>query len=224
MDATSVQVEDMEIAGLEPCVVSVSEHAGWAHLVCVAITGHAPAVIERRRVTTIDAGLPTMPYHHESLGMREDEANALIAQVRRSIATQTSRALRRVMADLTPAHTVVALAIRESPFPELPKTVADVRKSYPLQCAADGMMYQLAMCHAARELGLDVQQYPRGEQVAVAAERLGVTVDDIDAFVRSTGRPSGPPWAQEHRLAFAIGIAALTQHAPGRIRIPPARQ
>jgi hypothetical protein len=69
-----------------PCVVSVADHAGWAHFVCVAAESNVPAVIERRRVATIDDGLPTMPYHHESLGMREDEANALIARVRRSIA------------------------------------------------------------------------------------------------------------------------------------------
>lgn len=78
-----------------PCVIGVADHAGWAHVVCVAAESNVPAVIERRRVATIADGLPTMPYHHESLGMREDEANALSARVRRSIAGRTSRALRR---------------------------------------------------------------------------------------------------------------------------------
>ena len=52
-----------------PCVVSVAEHTGWAHLVCVAAPGQVPAVIERRRVTLIDSGLPTQPYEHESTAM-----------------------------------------------------------------------------------------------------------------------------------------------------------
>src|SRR5262245_823469 len=52
-----------------PCVIGVAEHAGWAHLVCVAAAANVPAVVVRRRVTTIDKGLPTMPYHHESLGL-----------------------------------------------------------------------------------------------------------------------------------------------------------
>src|SRR5262249_48158601 len=163
-----------------PCVVSVAEHAGWAHVVCVAMAGDVPAVVERRRVTLIDTGLPTMPYHHESIGMREDEANALIARVRHSIAAHTSLALRRVMTDLAPAHAIVALAIRKPPFSDLPGTVADVWQSYSLQCAADGMMYQLAMCRASRELGLDVHLCRRGEEAARAAERLGVTPDDIE--------------------------------------------
>ncbi len=72
------------------CVISVAEHAGWAHVVCVAAHGNVPAVIERRRVTLLERGLPTLPYHHDSIGMREDAANDLIARVQRSVAACTS--------------------------------------------------------------------------------------------------------------------------------------
>ena len=139
-----------------PCVVSVAEHTGWAHLVSVAAHGNVPAVIERRRVALIDQGLPTMPYEHDTTAMREDGANAVIARVR-SIAARTSEALRRIVIELAPAHTAVALAIREPPFDDLPATVAAVRTSHRLLYAANGMLYQLAICHAARQLGLDVQ-------------------------------------------------------------------
>jgi hypothetical protein len=207
---------------LTPCVIGVADHAGWAHVVCVAAPGHVPAVVERRRVTLIDAGLPTLPYHHESIGMREDEANALIARVRRSIARCTSRALREVVTSLAPAYPVVALAIREPPFPELPDTVAPVRQSYRLQCAADGMMYQLALCCAARDVGLEVDLCRRGGEAGRAAQQLGVTPAEILEFVGRTGRPAGPPWAQEHRRAYAAGIAVLAAHVRGRLRIPTA--
>jgi hypothetical protein len=202
-----------------PCVVSVADHAGWAHVVCVAVRGQAPAVIERRRVALLDPGLPTLPYHHDTTTMREDKANALIAQVRRSIASRTSDALTRVVTDLTPAYAVVALAIREPPFAELPETVAAVWKSYRLQCAADGIMYQLAICHAARQLGLDVHLCRRGEETSRAAEQLGVTVREVEEFVSRDGRPAGPPWTQEHRRAYAAGIAVLTAHARSRLEI-----
>src|SRR2546428_13731293 len=52
-----------------PCVVSVAEHTGWAHLVCVAAPGNVPAVIARRRVALIDQGLPTLPYEHETAAL-----------------------------------------------------------------------------------------------------------------------------------------------------------
>jgi hypothetical protein len=208
-----------------PCVISAADHAGWAHLVCVAAPGNVPIVVERRRVTLIDAGLPTMPYHHESLGMPVNEANALIARVQRSIAKCASRALQAVIADLSPSYSVVALAIREPTFAELPETVATVRLSYQLQCAADGMMYPLALCRAARELGLEVDLCRRGQENARAAGRLEVHPDDIVSFVTGAGRPSGPPWADEHRRAYAAGIAALAARAPrqGRVQLPRRR-
>jgi len=204
----------------EPCVVSVAEHTGWAHLVCVVARGNVPAVIARRRVTLIEKGLPTMPYEHDTTAMREGEADAVIARVRQSIAAHTSEALRRVVIELAPAHAAVALAIREAPFDDLPATVAAVRTSYRLLCAADGMLYHLAICHAARQLELDVHTCRRGTETARAARQLGVTPAAIEEFVSRTGRPAGPPWTQEHRRAYAAGIAVLAGHARERLRIP----
>jgi hypothetical protein len=204
----------------EPCVVSVAEHTGWAHVVCVGVRDQTPAVIERRRMELIDRGLPTLPYHHDTIAMSEDDANALIARVRQSIAARTSDSLTGVVTELAPDYAVVALAIREPPFAELPETVAEVRKSYLLQCAADGMMYQLAFCGAARQLGLDVQMCRRGKETSRAADQLRVTPEIIQQFVARTGRPAGPPWTQEHRRAYAAGIAALAAYPCARIRIP----
>jgi hypothetical protein len=202
-----------------PCVVSVADHTGWAHLVCVAAPGLVPEVIARRRVTLIDPGLPTMPYEHDSVGLNEVEADALIARVRRSVGDCTALALQRVVTELTPTYAAVALAIRNPIFPELPETVRAVRESYRLQCVADGMLYQLAISHAASQLGLEVQLCRRGDETAQAAKSLNVTLGEVEAFVTGHGRPAGPPWTQEHRRAFAAGIAALAPHARQRLRL-----
>jgi hypothetical protein len=203
-----------------PCVVSAAEHAGWAHTICVAASGNVPAVIERRRVALIDPGLPTMPYHHESLAMEEAEADALIARVRQSVAARTSVGLQTIVTELAPTHTVVALAIREPPFADLPKSVAAVRASYRLQCAADGMLYQIALCRAAKQLDLDVYLCRRNEETSAAAKQLKVTPAAIEEFITRTGRPSGPPWTEEHRRAYAAAIAALATHV--HLMIPTA--
>ena len=192
--------------------MSVAEHTGWAYVVRVAARDGIPAVIERRKVTLIDAGLPTQPYEHDSRALREDEAEALIARVRKSIARRTAIALQRVVTELAPAHGVIALAIRESPFPALPESVATVRRSYRLTNCADGMLYQFAMCRTARQLGLDVQLCRRGQESSRAAQQLNVTREEIEEFVSGAGRPAGPPWTEEHRRAFAAGITALAAH------------
>jgi hypothetical protein len=209
-----------------PCALSVAEHAGWAHVIAVAASGPVaavPSVVARRRVALIDPGLPTMPYEHESVGMKEEDAEALIARVRRSVAARTTLALERLVAELSPAHTVVALAIRKPPFADLPGSVREVWESYPLHCAADGMVYQLAVCRAASQLGLEVQLYRRGDETARAAETLGVTRDEVESFVTGVGRPAGPPWTQEHRRAFAAGIVALAPHVRRRLSLPAVR-
>jgi hypothetical protein len=202
------------------CAVSAAEHTGWAHLLAVAVHQGVPAVIVRRRVALIDPGLPTQPYEHDSRALPEREANALIARVQRSIAARTSLAFERLIAGLAPAHTVVALAIRKPPFPELPATASEVWNSYRLLCAADGMLYQQAICRAAQQRGLEIHLCPRGEELTLASQRLDVTADAIEEFVARTGRPPGPPWTEEHRRAFAAGIAALATHTRERLSLP----
>ena len=81
------------------------------------------------------------------------------------------------------------------------------------------MLYQLALCRAARDRGVQVHQCRRGEETARAAARLEVRPDDMESFVDGTGRPPGPPWTQEHRRAYAAGIAALAAHVRRRLRI-----
>jgi hypothetical protein len=196
--------------------VSVAEHTGWAHLVCVSVRDGAPAVVERRRVTLIDRGLPTQPYEHDTRAMRPDEAADLIARVNKSVSACTALALQRLVSELAPAYAVVALAIREPPFPSIPASVAEVHASYPLLCSADGMLYQQAICREAKRLKLTLQLCRRGEESARAAEHLDVPPADVDAFVAGSGRPAGPPWTQEHRRAYAAGIAALAPHVRGR--------
>jgi hypothetical protein len=107
----------------------VAEHTGWAYLVCVAAQDGVPEVITRRKVALIERGLPTQPYEHESTAMKEDEAQALLERVRRSVAICTAGALH-----------LVTLAIRKPPFPRLPKSVAEVLTSRRLLYAADGML------------------------------------------------------------------------------------
>jgi len=203
-----------------PCVFSVADHAGWAHALCVGAPDGVPVVIARRRMRLIDDGLPTLPYHHETLAMTLKAADDLIARVRRSIAACTARALSGFVRELPASYAAIALAIREPPFPALPPSVAAVRESYQLQCAADGMMYQSAVCRAARDLGLDVHVCRRGEEYERAAVRLDAERADVESFVRAAGRPPGPPWTEEHRRAYAAGIAVLAAAGRrGRIHI-----
>ena len=59
----------------------------------------------------------------------------------------------------------------------------------------------------------------RGEEISWAAEELGVTTGEVEAFVDRAGRPAGPPWTLEHRRAYAAGIAVLAARTRRRLEI-----
>ena len=152
------------------------------------------------------------PYEHDTMAMRPDDAQELVARVRKSIKTTTEIALQRLVEELPREHQVTALTIRQPPFEKLPATVAAVHASYQLQCSADGMLYHLAICAAAKRLGLDVQLRRRGDEIDLAAAVVGVSSEAVEAFVSGAGRPVGPPWTVEHRRAYAAAIAALAPY------------
>ena len=132
-----------------PSILAVADHTGWAHVVSVSARERRPFVVTRRRIVLIDRGLPTQPFEHDTKAMRPDEAQALVANVRKSIAINMGRALQRLVDELSREHPVKALTIRKPPFPKLPASVAEVHASHRLQCSADGMLYNLAISAAA---------------------------------------------------------------------------
>jgi hypothetical protein len=83
------------------------------------------------------------------------------------------------------------------------------------------MLYQLAFCRAARQLDLEVHMCRRGEETTRAAEQLGVTSVEIENFITRSGRPAGPPWTEEHRRAYAAGIAVLASFTRRRLTLAP---
>ena len=188
--------------------LGVADHGGWAVCVTVAVSDGVAVVVDRRRVETIEAGLPTQPYHHDTVRMPRPEAEQLVARVRAAVMRTTLARLTELRDELQP-HTIAAMALRIPPLSYVPVSVAEAHASYHVMCRADGMMYHDAFCTAARNLGLSVALAPRGEVVARAARCLGVSVEDVEQYLRSTGERLGPPWQKEHRHAAAAAIAAL---------------
>ncbi len=105
--------------------------------------------------------------------------------------------------------------MRTPPFDTLPPTVAAVHASYPLLCAADGLLYHSAIRDAATRHGLASELCRRGEEIQLAAAALGVAPEAVEAFVTGPGRPPGPPWTAEHRRGYAAAIAALAARVGG---------
>lgn len=194
-------------------VVGVADHSGWANCVTVAVSRGVPVVVDRRRLTLIEEGLPRQPYEHDTVGLARPDAERLVARVRESIVRTTLSRITELRDELQPPYTIVAMTLRTPTLPSLPATVADAHASTHVKNRADGMLYHDALCTAARRLRMGVELHDRGTELARAADRMGVAVEDVEVFLRSTGEELGAPWQKEHRLATAAAIAVLAEHA-----------
>jgi hypothetical protein len=175
-------------------VAGVSDHAGWAVVVCVA-NGE---VLDRRRIELIAPGLPNLPHHHEAQGLPMAEAVALVERVRASAALYARNALAALPAS------VAAIAIRKRPT--LPPTVAERITNYRAQCVADSAMYRDVLAEAAQARGWSVVEYGAKTVLQEAAETL--RLDDISERLHEIGKALGPPWRKDHRLATSAAIVA----------------
>lgn len=197
-----------------PAVLGVADHNGWAICVTVAAARGVPVVVDRRRIELVEPGLPSQPYHHETVGMPLAEGERLVVRVRASVRRTAGDRLLALRDELRPRFALAAMTLRVPPLAYVPVTVAEAHASYPVMCRADAMLYHDALCAAARQLDLPLVQQIRGQEIERAAECFGASVEAIEQFLRAAGDSMGPPWRQEHRLAAAAAMTALAAHTP----------
>jgi len=182
-----------------PAAVGVSDHSGWAILVTASARG---ALIDRRRIEIVDAGLPTMPHHHDGQRLPISDAVALVTRVRAS-AERNARARLAALARELPAA-IGGIALRVCPT--LPATVAERIQDYRAMCVADWVMYRQAFAAAATELGWALSWYEPKRVFAEAASALAIGA--ADAILEAPRSTVGAPWQKDHKLAMAAAIVA----------------
>jgi hypothetical protein len=197
--------------------VGVTVHGNSAVLVTLASDGR---LLDRRLIELTDRGFPTHPHHHEGSwavgrylktpGARTlslAEAVALVERVRAAAARGASEGLD-ALAAAVPVP-IARIAIRECPA--LPPTTEERIADNRAQTLADSVMYREALAAAAEMRGWTVCWYDRDRVFRDAAAALGG--EDLDGFLRTMGRSSGPPWRAEHKRAAAAALAAMERLA-----------
>ncbi len=178
-------------------VAGVSDHAGWAVVVCADDAG---AFVDRRRIDLVDEGVPVMPHHHDGQKLPIDEAVALVERVQASAAQVSALRLDELANSV---DGIVGIALRECP--PLPDTIAERITNYRAMCVADWVMYRQALAAAAVARGWSVSWYSTADVATQAAQALGVAT--IDTLLNDVKAAVGPPWQKDHRLAMAAAIA-----------------
>ena len=189
--------------------IGVEDHYGWANLVSVAASGPDITIIDKRRVDLIEPHLPASPYHHETLRMRQSEAEKLVRAVKASADKCARSALATLITELAPA-TCRTLAIRTPPLPELPAKVAEVHANYFVMCRADGMIYHQALTRAAAQLTLTVHHFDKSQILELAAQVRGLKSSTLERRWNALGRTLKPPWRKGHVVACAGALVAYS--------------
>ena len=195
---------------MTPAAIGLRPHSGWAALIVVAGSVRSPEVVARRRIEIADPTIPgsKQPYHAaEELELRQ--AANLLARCERASGDLARRAFRKELDGLRNEGRVVAacglLLSAGRPLPPLESILA----SHALIHTADGEHFRNALAAAAESHGLALTRVRERELFAVASEKLGVPADNFTGRLAEMGKPLGPPWTQDQKLATLVGWLAL---------------
>jgi hypothetical protein len=197
---------------MPPAALGIRAHSGWAAIVTVSGSLHAPVVVDRRRVEIADRTMPgaLQPYH-EARERPLKQAERVIARC-----TDRSRRLAReavgtLLDDLArDGHTPIAcglLLASGQPLPDLETTLA----SHALVHTAEGELFRNVLAEAGEHHGLAITRVRERDLFAKAATDLRLPVDDLRHRLTEIGRTVGPPWAEDQRNAALIAWLALAR-------------
>lgn len=176
--------------------IGLADHFGWA----IAVTSSADyAVIDRRRIELVEAGVTAAPIHYDSARLDVAATAALVAKVRESVARATATAFEELAAALP--KPVASIALRHWP-PDFPTDIAIQRRT-PYEARADAIMYRQVLTDIARTRGWKVHFYDAKQVVEQARALLAERADEVLDGPRVK---LGPPWTKDHRVALAATI------------------
>jgi hypothetical protein len=130
------------------------------------------------------------------------KAEALVTRSLDTANRLAREALERAVKDLrSSGREAAGAALLLGSGRPLPRELAAILAAHPLIHTAEGEMYREALRLACESASLPVTGFRERDVVATAAERLAVSPDLLRTRAAALGKPLGPPWTQDHKLA-----------------------
>jgi hypothetical protein len=151
---------------------------------------------------------PRQPYHAAE-GLEVQEAERLLKRFAAAAQGKARRALARVVRDLRAlGHEPRTAGILQAAG-RPPKDLGAILSSHALIHAADGEHFRDVLAHAGERVGLPVTRVVERELVGRAGIALRKRPADLQREVASWGRPLGPPWTADQKLAALLAWMLL---------------
>jgi hypothetical protein len=187
-------------------------HSGWTAAVAVGGSLEKPVILDRRRIETSDTAIhgSRQPFHAaEPLSF--EEAEALIGQCRESSMLLATRAVAAMVAQLKQSgHPVVGAGILFASGRALPDLAAILR-SHALIHTAEGEFFREVLVRASEHCGLPVTKVKEREVWERGAVVLRRPSAELQQRIGGLGKPLGPPWRQDEKLASMAAWIALAE-------------
>jgi hypothetical protein len=190
-------------------------HSGWAALVAVTVVKGSPVVLVRRRIHLVKTFTYEFrqPYHTaEKLSV--DDGRAFVARSRseaRRLAYRVIRTLQGELRDQGYSFTRCGVLLASGrKLPALPKILA----AHSLIHTADGELFREVLLHASGRCGLTPITVKERELFDSAARVLRRKASDLTRRISDLGRPLGPPWTQDEKLASLVAWLAASLRPP----------
>jgi len=190
--------------------LGLAPHSGWAALVALGGKRDAPAVLARTRVEMADPGDfgAKAPYHAVE-GLALAEAQQRLNRFEASAERMAGSALRALVGELrAKGHSVRTAGILESSGRKV-GSLSAILASHALIHTADGELYRDALADAAAHCRLPLLRVREREAMARAVQVLKVPEPVLARRLGEMGRPFGPPWRQDEKLAALVAWLAL---------------
>lgn len=187
---------------MKSAAVGFRVHSGWAAVVALTITKNAPAILTRERLHLVK----TFSYrfrqpYHTARRLPLEEGRNFISTSRSEARRIAFRAIERLHTDLAAQGYELSrsglLLASGRPLPRLPQILA----SHSLIHTADGELFREALLHAGGRCGLDVVKIKERELLDTASRTLRINPAVITRRITELGRPLGPPWSRDEKLA-----------------------
>jgi hypothetical protein len=203
---------------MKHAAVGFRAHSGWTALIALAVNNGVPTVLARERVHLVE----TFTYefrqpYHTAEKLPPDDGRAFVSRVRTEARRLAFDAIRKLKAELQEQGYALArcglLLASGRPLPSLDRILA----SHSLIHTADGELFREALLHASARCGLKPLAIKERELLDSASRALRRKPDDLTQRIAGLGRPLGPPWSQDEKLASLVAWLSISER-PARAR------
>jgi hypothetical protein len=214
----AVDCERPSMPSLE-CAVGIRMHSGWGTLVAISGRGAASAVIDRRRINTVDPRMPgaKQPYHHVAQAELPEAARYLeeCGKVAQALAVGV---LEETIEDLARRqYRLIGAALLLASGHRLP-ALGKILTSHALIHAAEGEFFRQAILEACRHLVIPVIGYRERELDEHIRAAFGASTGRLRRTIAGLGKSLGPPWTKDEKTATLAALLLLGDRAERRGR------